>query len=396
MRVLFLSDLFPPYLTGGAERIVARDMMALRGLKDLTLGVLTTHPFFGPLSLLPKKDTILGIARYSYYPYSPIFQKDYFKAPIPYRFLELCLGMYNPHSNLIARKIMADFKPDVVHSNYIMSISYSALRGINKPIVHTFHDYMFGCPKGSFFKGDSSTCRNPRILCKIQNHYIKSIFNHAEKIIVLSNLSKQLLLDRGYEPEKIIHLPNGIKIPKNAPDFSKKENIIVFLGQLTLQKGVETFIKAANELDLKGWKGLVIGQGVQYDALKSLISNKSIEMLGYLTEIQLREILAKAKILIVPSIWHDVFPTVILEAMVNGMAILGSKVGGIRELITDGVNGYTFEPGNQDELRRILAGCIDNESMIESLGRNSWNIVKTRYNIDDRLKRLVKIYADLV
>ena len=397
MRVLYLSDLYPPYLTGGAERIVARDITELKKIQNYTIGVLTTQPFFGLTSLLPRKVSIKGITKYSFYPYSPYFIKSNLdRIPRPFRFLELCLSLYNPHSNLITQKVLADFKPDIVNSNYILSLSYGILRNIKKPIVQTFHDYIFGCPKGSYYTSRDTICQNPTLLCRIQNKYIKWDLDHVDKFIVLNKKSEQILYSLGYSRKKIEYLPNGIKIPEIPPNFSEKENIIIYLGQLTKQKGVEVLIKAFKQHLPKNWRLLIIGQGARFNSLKSMASGTSIEMLGYVDDLNLKKLMNKAKILIIPSVWHDVFPTVILEGMINGLAIIGSNVGGIKELITNNVNGYTFRVGDSTDLYSKISLLLNDNEKIKLLCKNSWEIVKKYYNIDDRIKKLSKIYQKLL
>jgi glycosyltransferase involved in cell wall biosynthesis len=108
------------------------------------------------------------------------------------------------------------------------------------------------------------------------------------------------------------------------------------------------------------------------------------------------ELLRGARGLVFPSLWHEPAGLVAFEAMTSGRAVIGSRVGGMAEMIDDGVNGLLVAPGDVAG----LAGAIDRLAadwpLAKRLGESGRTAAAERFTMDAHLDRLMALYARLV
>jgi glycosyltransferase involved in cell wall biosynthesis len=107
---------------------------------------------------------------------------------------------------------------------------------------------------------------------------------------------------------------------------------------------------------------------------------------------EIASIFQKIDVLVVPSLWPENSPLVIHEAFLTRTPVIASRIGGISEIVTDGVNGLLFNPGDVNELKEKMQYLIDNPDIIERLRAN---IPKTR-SMEDNGREMEEIYADLL
>jgi len=155
-------------------------------------------------------------------------------------------------------------------------------------------------------------------------------------------------------------------------------------------------IKAFRGIKLGNARLHIAGKGVDLERFKKLAGNdKRTRFHGFLRPEQLKELYKKANLLVVPSIWYDNSPTVIYESFSFGVPVIGSRIGGIPELIKDGYNGFLFEAGNIEELENVLDKVIRKPEQLREMGKNASDSVK-KYEIADHISKLMKIYREAV
>lgn len=211
----------------------------------------------------------------------------------------------------------------------------------------------------------------------VQTKQIKSFYNNClqEKIFVLENPIDNIALHKQIENKNIV-----------------KENTIISIGRLEPQKDFETLISSFSRLmkDYPNWKLKIFGVGEKQCFLQDYINKYNASdkiMLCGLTKEPFFE-LSKSKIFVL-STHYEGFPNVLCEAMEAGLTCIASDcVSGPRELINNGVNGWLFEIGNDNQLEKILRKCI--ESYDENLGREAKKSVKRLY-LDSNILRWEKI-----
>jgi glycosyltransferase involved in cell wall biosynthesis len=100
----------------------------------------------------------------------------------------------------------------------------------------------------------------------------------------------------------------------------------------------------------------------------------------------------KARFLIVPSVWFEVSPMVILEAMSHGLPVIASRIGGLAELVEDGVTGFLFEPGNVEDLAKKMKRLWHNPDLCRQIGIGGREKAMRKYSEDIYYKHLMVVY----
>lgn len=278
----------------------------------------------------------------------------------------------------------ADPANSVVHiHNWAGALSASVLRraiesGVR--VVCTLHDYHAACPNGGFFDYRRSAPCGVRSLsasCWLKNcdnrTYGHKLWRNARQalqrhwagfpvgvkdFIVLSNLSLKVL--GPYLPgERRVHtLRNPIDVPPEAPIDVTANRPFTMVARLDRAKGVLPLLEASRRSNLPV---LFIGDGECGDQIRS--SEAPVQLTGWLEPREARRRLCEARALILPSLWYEAQPLVVLEAAARGIpAIVSDKCAG-RELIEPGVTGLLFESGSVESLIGAMKTLQNNETV---------------------------------
>jgi len=220
--------------------------------------------------------------------------------------------------------------------------------------------------------------------------------------IAPSRFIKNEFVDYGFPESKILYYPYGfdcknfVFIPKNASETLR----FGYMGTLLPMKGVGFLISAFKEIKNSKIKLSIYGKlfpfsGFEYypDLLRKMVKNDSrIELMGGYDNKDVGRIFASIDVLIVPSLWLENAPLVIQEAFLSKTPVIASRIGGIPELINDGVNGLLFNPGDADNLREKIKYIIDNPDVIEKF-KEKMPEVK---NIEDNGREMEELYNRLL
>lgn len=170
--------------------------------------------------------------------------------------------------------------------------------------------------------------------------------------------------------------------------FGKREDYVLFVGRLLPHKGIDVLIRAIGDHRLK-----IVGRRYHdryFDDLQKLARGKNVEFLSQTDDVELVELYQKARIFVLPSVYQDMYGNthpqpellglVALEAMACGVPVLGSRVGGLQEIIQHGVTGYLFESGNSAELQQYIEKLFDHDELWEKMGNDAHEKVKKDYS----------------
>jgi glycosyltransferase involved in cell wall biosynthesis len=325
--------------------------------------------------------------------------------------LKLLFFLFNPSSFFVLKKVLKEYKPDLVHIHVPHEITPSVLFLLKKyPTVMTLHGpetflskLLVWCLKPSNFKTNAYDKKNLNVVGKLTHLY----FNYIQKFsykLGLKNVdifiapSKYMQNVAKTDVSPIIHLPNFIELRK----FHELKNHynLLFVGRLQKIKGAEFLIEAISLIIkiVPQTTLTIIGDGPDKIDLLSLTTKlqleKYVQFIGWVENKDLDTYYEKASIVIIPSICPENFPTVCNEAMSAGRPVIGTNVGGIPELIDDGVNGYLIEPKNPAQIaEKVIKVFL--EGNLEELGRNARKKAE-EFTIEKHVGNLEKIYADLV
>lgn len=308
-------------------------------------------------------------------------------------------------------KLLDAFQPDLVHLHNIHTQLSPAIaeeawkRSI--PVYWTLHDYKLICPSYTLLR-DGKVCedclKDQKSVVKhrcIKGSLIGSIIGYLEalkwshaKLLKYTNsfISPSLFLkdkmqEAGYPIENIKHLYNFTETDKFSAELSKG-SYCVYLGRLSNEKGVETLLKVASKLPNCTLK--IIGEGPLRDGLEKHYRAKNIEFMGYLQWEEIKQLLGKARFMVIPSEWYDNNPLSIIESLAVGTPVLGAQIGGIPELI-NASNGMLFKSGDVDDLSNKIG------KMMTAINWDYQQIsvaAKERFSAENYYKELMNIYCN--
>ena len=199
----------------------------------------------------------------------------------------------------------------------------------------------------------------------------------------ISKLVKDSYLSNGVSERKLIDLSLGLDFQKYnvvsaKESHSKKEFIILFVGNVNPEKGVHVLLEAINKSELENIK--IIFNGRVPDYFESIFSHhvEALKHRNISITVNPGEPLRNygaASIFVLPSV-HESFGLVVLEAMAAGLPVIVSDMVGAKDCVSKGVNGYVFSSGNSDELSMMIKKLYNNHELVDEMGRQSTAIAE--------------------
>lgn len=352
MKICFVNSFYPPWV-GGAESYVKNLASALRDRGH----AITVYCSDRPLERGEKMEGGIRVVRMS----TPL---AFYGTPI----------VVFPPSILVE-------KFDVLHANfpspYLASISaYFAMLRRNHSVL-TWHNDLPAVSTGA------------KVLVKIHDEISSAYLEKYDRIIATTNAyaKRSQILSR-YE-QKVRIIRNGVDTRRFSPNVDgeeirtlyglSKNRIALFVGALTTfhaYKGVEVLIRSFSQVARKcdDARLLIVGGGNllgQYQRLASELSlGDRVIFSGHVSDTALPKYYAVCDLAILPSKdSSEGFGLVLLEAMATGKAVIGSRVGGIVDVIGDGTNGLIVPPGNESSLSEAMIRLFEDAETRNSMGK---------------------------
>ena len=311
-------------------------------------------------------------------------------------------------------RVLDDFKPDVVHLNNFNfqltpSVIYAARRwerksGNKVKIIYTAHDYQWVCPNHMMYiPTDNSLC----FQCKsgkfsncaknkcIHNSKLKSILGAFEGALYYRlktyGMVDTIICPSEFMADKLKTYPDIMDKIKVIHNFAENKTVskalpqrsyVLYFGRYTKEKGVDTLIKACKALPEINFR--FAGTGELSDEIDRC---NNAENSGFLSGEKLEDCLKGARFVVFPSEWYENCPFSVMEALSLGIPVLASDIGGVPELVFDGINGELFEAGNVDELKSRLSDLWNNDEKISkySDGARNTKFLSLKEYVDELL-----------
>jgi glycosyltransferase involved in cell wall biosynthesis len=347
----------------------------------------------------------------------------------------------NPLVGQHVRGLLRAFGPQILHliSGYLMSGStIEAAQQVGVPVVLSLTDFWFLCPRITLLRSDGSLCTTPadplacalclrkekrryrlpdqmsggiagRLLSRIwqrnddalvaaireRKAYLLSLLNTVDAVISPSRFLKDMIEAQGGAPRHAVHMRQGLDLHGWAdagPAPGNDRLRIGYIGQIARHKGVDILVEAFCSLRPAERRPRLelFGDADQFprfaDRLRRRVAGRDdVLFAGRFDHSQIRRIHAGIDVLVVPSRWYENSPNVILEAFATGTPVVVSALGGMAELVTDGVNGFHFEAGNVKALARVLQRFVDQPDLAARLGRATPPVKTVQKEIEELL-----------
>lgn len=306
--------------------------------------------------------------------------------------------------------LLDNFHPDVVHLNNI----HTQLSPVVAEIAHkcgirvvwTLHDSKLACPCYTCMRNGKwcEECFSDKLAVvkhrcmpggiigsligwrEMKKWDSRRISQNVDKFIAPSQFMKDTVVRSGYNPDKFNVLCNSIDLSKvQNPSLEKSEHYI-FVGRLSEVKGIKTLCKAAANLP---YKLIVVGGGDLLDELKQQYSNcNNIEFLGQQSWEQFRPLLEGARFMVLSAEWSENNPLTIIESQSLGTPVLGARIGGIPELIDEGINGMTFTSGDVNDLTEKIRLMMSSTFSYSDIAASA----QKKYSAEAYYDKLMEIY----
>lgn len=290
---------------------------------------------------------------------------------------------YDSQIDCLFKTYLEEFKPDLVHFGHLSHLS-TQLIAITKqeyglPIVFTIHDFWMFCVKGQLINQEGKICQGPSVgRCLACSPYhptkseveqtlqqMRSVIGLVDIFLSPSHTLRDFYLKQGVPKEKVIYSKYGFdtrKIHYRPKTYTQQSKVkFGFMGRIIPTKGIRVLIEAFKNIDA------TLNIYGQIGSEKRFLQFDNIYFKGSYDNQSIQSVLTNIDVLIVPSLWYENSPLVIQEAFLAGIPVITSNIGGMKELVNDGINGYLFEVGNAQSLQNLVLKIIKNPIMLNSL-----------------------------
>ncbi len=353
MKILIISTLYPPHVIGGAEKAAAELAEALVR-RGHVVSVVSLHP--GLNEVVEDRNGVrvyrLSIDNF-YWPFGREAKPNRF-----YRLAWHIREIWNPVAARRIGKIMDAEMPDVVNTHNICGFSVAAWREIKRRkvrLVHTLHDYYLMCANGRLFdKGRN--CEKRCLTCKVLKSNNRCSSRLPDSIVSVSRHALREHVRRHYledVPATVIYnILDRAKSPvRERADAGRLSGDLVFgfIGRVEQEKGIETLLQATKQLNRQNWKLKIAGRGLDgyVQNLRKAYADPKIEWLGFTDS---SEFYSSVDAVVIPSLWPEPLPYVVVESLHAGRGLLCASSGGIPEIARLSDMVEFFPAGNANAL----------------------------------------------
>ena len=335
--------------------------------------------------------------------------------------------------------LLREVRPHAIHLNLVhRQITLSILdapylKEHRVPVVYTAHDYILVCPGYLMLDGEGEVCddclRGTFLPC-IQKRCVKSSrsksalaaaearflrlhhsYDKVDLFIAPSLFMRDKLLEGGFDPERVIHMQNFatdevLTRASSTEDFTDRERpFLLFSGRLSREKGVDILVRAFLRVAEAepDWRLFIAGDGPERPAIEAMLTpsphGERVELVGHLSQAEVQRYAERASLAIASSRCRENMPYSVIEALAAGTPVVGTRIGGIPELVMEGETGFVAEPGDEQSLyEAIVRGiviCRDVGSYREMQRRCRAYVLN---HCDQRtyVKKLVSLYGELI
>lgn len=301
------------------------------------------------------------------------------------RFAHLAAGVQAVWSRRTHRDMVALLqreRPDIAHFHNTFPLvspsGYAACRRCGVPVVQTLHNYRLICPNAllvrdgrpcercvgrtfpwpairfSCYRG--SAAASSAVAAMLAVNRVREVYRSlVHRYIALTRFAAGLMQAGGLPPERIVVKPNFLPETPPSPNGGPRDGA-VFVGRLSPEKGLWTLLEAWEILGSDATALEVIGDGPLLRPLRACAADRGLPVtfLGARPRQEVLRRVRNARVQVVPSLWYEGFPMVVLEAYASGTPVIASRIGGLEEIVQHGRTGLLFEAG----LPERLAACV--------------------------------------
>jgi glycosyltransferase involved in cell wall biosynthesis len=354
VNIVFLAAMYAPYVGGGAERVLRTQAegLARRGhrVHVLTLG----EPGSGVVHDEVDGVRMVRVAiRNFYHPGSAA-------PPSLARVAWHVRDAANPGMVRDAREQLAALRPDVVVCHNVFGWSamvWRAVRALGVPLVQVLHDQYLRCVRSTLF--DRHRCATPCLSCRIMRLPHRRWSRLPDAVVGASRFVLDAHVEAGYFRDVPVRtwIHNASHLDTRGQPARPRSGVDVvfgFIGTLAPNKGIEPLLATFRSQAASHWRLLVAGTG-EVGFVERLRADHADGRIAFLGRQEAADFYLGLDATVVPSLWDDTLPSVVFESLIHGRPVIGSRRGGIPEMIDEGRSGLLYATEEPGALGRALA-----------------------------------------
>jgi glycosyltransferase involved in cell wall biosynthesis len=284
------------------------------------------------------------------------------------------------------------------------------------PIIHYLHNYRFACVNG-FFLNHGKPCQRCldgnfwpafQTACwrnshaesgwmGLITHRIRQLplFEKVFRWVAISEAQKREHLRMGIPPERIKVIHHFLE-PDGPPLRPSKSPTAIFVGRLSLEKGVDRLIEAWKKVAGGERKLVIVGDGPEKLHLEQQARGvKGIHFTGFVNRSQQRRYWQDALFSVVPSVWLEPFGMTVLESWANGRPVVAHALGALPELVREGIDGLLANPDDVSELAAKMDRLLSAPHQAHAMGMSGRQRLEDDFNQQRWMRQIATIYDDL-
>jgi glycosyltransferase involved in cell wall biosynthesis len=280
----------------------------------------------------------------------------------------------HPTNESLFEGVLSEIKPDAIILHNVTAVGSNIWRSIGKsgiPCIQVLHDLGLICLNKSRFRAGRQ-CAGLCAACRIQKLVRFSFIAGAPNFAFASPSHAMLheierYVDLSAWRKEVISNPNAFLVKRRNLSGVEKPKLL-YVGRLDPAKGVDVMLESADRAhDLVEFDIDILGAGSLEMSLRGKYANKSwIRFHGNVSQKAVAEFMSCAAALLVPSLWFENAPGVVVHALFAGLPILGSRIGGIPEYVADGRTGRLLPPGDINAWSEEIARVVSDRQQIAS------------------------------
>lgn len=309
------------------------------------------------------------------------------------------------------------FQPEIIHVHNTFPLISPSLYWVasrqNIPVIQTLHNFRLLCPQAMFLREGkvcedclgvfpwravtracyhNSSAQSSVVVSMLGLHRLAGSYqDRVDRYIVMNNFCREKFIAGGLPNDRILIKPNFVCATR-TPLWDTRSGGI-FIGRLSEEKGIQTLIEAKEYLHSYVAAGAikVIGTGPLNGQVSAAFAG---DYLGRKEPNEIVDRLHSALFLVAPSTCYETFGLAAVEAFSCGVAVIASRHGGLAELVSDGVNGLLFDPGDARDLANKIAWAMQNPAAMLRMGRAAFAEYQNKYTPERNYHLLINIYQD--
>jgi glycosyltransferase involved in cell wall biosynthesis len=344
--------------------------------------------------------------------------RHYFEGSTIRRVGDSLAAIYSLDARRRLRALLRAARPDVAHLHNVyhqLSLSIvDELRSARVPIVMTLHDYKAACPNyhllthdglcqrcvgGAYWNAVRHRCLKGSIagsaIASIEAYVnrIRKQYGKVDLFLAPSEFLRDVMVRAGLPSDRIEVLRNAVPVAPAPRPLPSRPRFLYF-GRLSREKGVDTILDASPEISAE-IEIVLFGTGPLLEALRRRVEGEglAVQLKGFVTREVLDRELRSTTAALLPSQCYENCPMSLLEASALGVPTIASDIGGIPELVTNGVDGILVTPGDETALAAAVNALAATPSLAEALGEAAHGRVSQGHREETYLDALLGHYG---